>query len=142
MPATITGTIASTQGSGSWVLTFCPQETPQGLSGVGVVVGQDVKCVTDSSGALPASFTLQEGRYVVEVNNGEQFEIDVPSGSDSYNILDLIVSEEDTAADLSGEGSPEGVQTAEPGTTYWDTVAKELWVKDTGSGNTGWRRHG
>lgn len=40
---------------------------------------------------------------------------------------------------LSGAGSPEGVITANPGTTYWNTTApKELWVKDSGTGNTGW----
>lgn len=38
----------------------------------------------------------------------------------------------------SGTGSPEGVVTAEPGTTYWDSVGQEFWVKSTGSGNTGW----
>lgn len=39
---------------------------------------------------------------------------------------------------LSGSGSPEGVVTANPGTTYWDTTGQSLWVKDTGTGNTGW----
>jgi len=34
--------------------------------------------------------------------------------------------------------SPEGVTTAEPGAFLWDTVAKALWIKDSGSGNTGW----
>lgn len=39
---------------------------------------------------------------------------------------------------LSGTGSPEGVVTASPGTTYWDTVAETLWVKNTGTGSSGW----
>ncbi len=39
---------------------------------------------------------------------------------------------------LSGSGSPEGVETANPGTTYWDATGKVFWVKDTGAGNTGW----
>lgn len=38
----------------------------------------------------------------------------------------------------SGSGSPEGVVTADPGVTYWDTADQSLWVKDTGAGNTGW----
>ncbi len=41
---------------------------------------------------------------------------------------------------LSGSGSPEGVETANPGTTYWDATGKIFWVKDTGAGNTGWYR--
>lgn len=42
----------------------------------------------------------------------------------------------------SGEGSPEGVVTAIPGTVYLRAGVsggfKRLWVKDTGNGNTGW----
>ena len=39
----------------------------------------------------------------------------------------------------SGSGSPEGVVTATPGTTYLDTNAPyDFWVKATGTGNTGW----
>lgn len=39
---------------------------------------------------------------------------------------------------LVGSGSPEGVQTAAAGTTYYDTVGFGYWVKGSGSGNTGW----
>lgn len=39
---------------------------------------------------------------------------------------------------LSGAGSPEGVQTAAVGTTYWDTTGEVFWVKNAGVGNTGW----
>lgn len=38
----------------------------------------------------------------------------------------------------SGSGSPEGSVTANPGTTYWDSVNEVFWVKSTGTGNTGW----
>lgn len=37
-----------------------------------------------------------------------------------------------------GTGSPEGVVSAAPGSTYLDTDADSLWMKDTGTGNTGW----
>lgn len=40
---------------------------------------------------------------------------------------------------LSGTGSPEGVTTASPGTTYIDTAAPALYGKVTGTGNTGWQ---
>lgn len=39
---------------------------------------------------------------------------------------------------LSGAGSPEGVETADPGVTYLNTSNERLWVKKTGTGNTGW----
>lgn len=40
---------------------------------------------------------------------------------------------------LSGAGSPEGVTTASPGTTYLNTADNSFWAKATGSGtNTGW----
>lgn len=39
----------------------------------------------------------------------------------------------------SGQGSPEGVTTASPGTMYLDTDTENLWIKKTGTGtNTGW----
>lgn len=40
-----------------------------------------------------------------------------------------------------GVGSPEGVVTASPGATYYDKTdpnAPDMWVKVTGTGNTGW----
>lgn len=39
---------------------------------------------------------------------------------------------------LAGSGSPEGAQTANPGTTYLNTDDDSFWVKKTGTGNTGW----
>jgi len=39
----------------------------------------------------------------------------------------------------SGVGSPEGVQNGTYGETYWDRTNKILYIKDTVSGNTGWR---
>ena len=49
------------------------------------------------------------------------------------------------AVDLSGTGSPEGVVTATPGSTWLQTDATTdvkgwiRWVKATGTGNTGWQ---
>lgn len=37
-----------------------------------------------------------------------------------------------------GVGSPEGVVTAEPGTTYFDTSGDIFWVKESGSAAVGW----
>lgn len=41
-------------------------------------------------------------------------------------------------AGLSGSGSPQSVYTAPPGTTYIDTATNNFWVKNNGTGNTGW----
>lgn len=38
----------------------------------------------------------------------------------------------------AGAGSPEGVVSAPPGTTYLNTSDNSFWAKATGSGNTGW----
>lgn len=39
---------------------------------------------------------------------------------------------------MSGTGSPEGSVVATPGTLYRRTDTGQLWVKKTGTGNTGW----
>ena len=41
-------------------------------------------------------------------------------------------------AGIVGVGSPEGIVTATPGTSYFDTSTNSFWYKRTGSGNTGW----
>jgi hypothetical protein len=43
-------------------------------------------------------------------------------------------------AGLSGAGDPEGVVTAPVGVRYWRIGVGE-YVKDTGSGDTGWVQH-
>lgn len=39
---------------------------------------------------------------------------------------------------LVGVGSPQGVVTANPGTSYLDSSGDHFWFKKTGTGNTGW----
>lgn len=41
-------------------------------------------------------------------------------------------------AGVVGSGSPEGVVTAPAGTTYFDSTNDIFWVKETGSGSSGW----
>lgn len=41
-------------------------------------------------------------------------------------------------ATIVGNGSPEGAVSATPGTFYWDTLNKSLWIKDTGLAAVGW----
>lgn len=54
-------------------------------------------------------------------------------------IVELLNNGAGGGGGLSGSGSPEGVETANPGTTYWDATNDVFYVKDTGTGNTGWR---
>lgn len=44
-------------------------------------------------------------------------------------------------AGLVGVVDPEGVVSATPGTTYVNTDNGTLWVKQSGSGNTGWQQY-
>ncbi len=49
------------------------------------------------------------------------------------------------AADLhvrTGSGSPEGAVTAPVGDLYTDTATGDLWLKTSGTGNTGWTEVG
>ncbi len=39
---------------------------------------------------------------------------------------------------FAGTGSPEGVLTANPGSTYLQLDGGNFWVKESGTGNTGW----
>jgi len=45
------------------------------------------------------------------------------------------------ASVTTGTVDPEGVETAEVGTIYVNTSAKKLFVKESGSGNTGWTQY-
>lgn len=41
----------------------------------------------------------------------------------------------------TGSGSPEGVVTAAVGGLYVDLTSHAFWIKETGSGNTGWAQY-
>ena len=55
-----------------------------------------------------------------------------------HKLVDLIGSGGGGGGGLSGVGSPEGVVAANPGRTYLDTSTNSFWVKNSGSGTTGW----
>lgn len=71
-----------------------------------------------------------------------------PKNTDTIRILEIRIlnalrasgagSGGSGGAGVTGVGSPEGVVTAPPGTTYLDTSSDSLWFKKTGAGNTGW----
>lgn len=65
----------------------------------------------------------------------------VPSGLLPYVMIQAIRGISAGGSGGGGEagvGSPEGVVTADPGTTYYDTASGDFYVKETGAGNTGW----
>lgn len=59
---------------------------------------------------------------------------DIENQTDLWTIILALQATAPTA----GSGSPEGVVTGSPGKTYFDTVGESLWVKQSGTGNTGW----
>ena len=57
--------------------------------------------------------------------------------------LRSLVTLLESTGPFSGTGSPEAVQTASPGALYTDITTPDtpsVWVKVTGTGNTGWRQ--
>ncbi len=85
---------------------------------------------------------LLQGSGPPNNDNGDNGDIYVDlSTGDIYQKTGDVWNIVQGAAGGSGEigsGSPEGVVTATPGTTYFDTAANAFWVKETGVGNTGW----
>lgn len=71
-----------------------------------------------------------------------------PSPSDSLNTLMYKLAYNISQASggsgagaIVGTGSPEGVETGDPGTSYFDITDPDhpiQWVKTTGTGDTGW----
>lgn len=72
-------------------------------------------------------------------NNGDTY-VDVDTGDLYVKYGDVwnIVQGAPGGSGESGVGSPEGVVSAPPGTTYLDTSSNSFWVKASGVGNTGW----
>lgn len=92
------------------------------LTGIGVTMTQaeilsEASCFTCLGMSLPQAVTLV-----------------------LLNAIDANITGGGIPGSQIGSGSPEGVVTAEPGTMYWDSVGDALWVKETGSGNTGWHQ--
>lgn len=68
------------------------------------------------------------------LNGGEQIEVIQAGGSFKATLANVAA----LVAALSGIGTPEAVVTAAPGAIFWQTDGPTLWVKNTGTGNTGW----
>jgi hypothetical protein len=137
--ATVTGTIKFSSDEAAVIgVTFVPLDTP-GVIDSNLVIAQRTRIVTGSSGAF--SLTLAEGAYTVLLDNEEEFNIAVPSGSASHAITSLIdVDAGSSAQRFGGVVDPEGVVHAPPDSTYLNRTTMSFWVKQSGTGTTGWRQ--
>ena len=54
------------------------------------------------------------------------------------NWMASITDAVNAARPLTGAGDPNGVQVARSGQWYVDTIAADIWFKESGDGNTGW----
>ena len=138
--ATITGTLKfTTDEEASIGVTFVPQDTPDVISG-SIVIAQNSRIQTGSDGTFQVE--LLEGGYTVQVDNGEEFDIDVPGTAGPFDIVNLVVSDSSSAASTAyrpaGVGSPEGRIRGEVGWSYYQTDSGAVWFKDSGTGTTGW----
>ena len=71
-----------------------------------------------------------------DIQNGAAYNLTSPSAE--ALISDPVNATANGASFLTGTASPEGSVTAPPNRGYYDTSAKHIWVKQTGTGNTGW----
>lgn len=93
--------------------------------------------VTNIVGDVLTITRQQEGTSARAVIVGDQFMAAITAKT-LTDIQNAIPS----SGCFAGNGSPEGVQTAGPGSTYTDVqaVPSEFWLKITGTGNTGWEK--
>lgn len=145
MSATISGNVQFASGVSAAGLGFevVAESTPAVVDSVLVLSQPGRRYVLDADGDLPSGFTLEEGTYTLLFDNEEEVEIVVGSAA-SYGLDELIAAQAsgDGATRFYGSGSPEGSVVGQPGFTYWDRTNQELYIKDTGTGTTGWRRFG
>lgn len=74
----------------------------------------------------------QEGTTAVALNTADKvYEIWAGPTALLFDGIDALLNS-------SGVGSPEGSITKSPGAFRWDPTNEILYVKDTGTGNTGW----
>lgn len=85
--------------------------------------------------------TLRSGVGVPSNDVGNNGDVFTNTAGDVYLKYGDVWNISQGAAGGSGEigvGSPEGVTTASPGTTYLDSSNGFFYIKQSGVGNTGW----
>lgn len=101
-----------------------------------VAMTQDPYTVGSSTGGNlhgigpPSNDLGSDGELYTDESNGDVYS----KSNGSWDIVQGAAG----GSGAGGNGSPEGVQVAVPFTTYWDKLNLQLWLKSTGTGNTGW----
>lgn len=85
-----------------------------------------------ATSGIPDNQFGNDGSLAIDVDDGTPY----VKFNGAWATLSSVLS--GVSASNTGSGSPEGVVTASPGGTYFDTSADSLWYKKTGTGNTGW----
>lgn len=86
------------------------------------------------SGAGAPTITAHEGDFYLNVTTGDIYKYE----GGTWILIATLTPGSSAQEVFTGSGSPEGVQTAIVKSIYIDPTAHEIWVKETGSGNTGW----
>lgn len=86
----------------------------------------------------PATAPANVGDHYVDTAAGNLY---ISNGTATAANWVLIAAGGSTVP-TAGAGSPEGVVARSPGCTYWDVTNQLFYVKDTGTGNTGWKLFG
>lgn len=88
-------------------------------------------------GTPEGSVVAWPGATYVDVDSGDRYTKETGNGTADGWTADGSGGG-GTGGTYSGSGTPEGSQTGDPGNLYWDATNNVLYVKDTGTGNTGW----
>lgn len=146
---TITGTITDAQAQPlRAIITWTPASPPFPYIGAAGAVSSTL-AIVGASNAVDGSWTftnMEPGTYTVlfQANgaNVGQFQAVVPSSGGPYT-FDQVVSNVNPpqVSPLSGTGSPEGVVTGVPGQIYTDVTNHAFYIKEAGTGTTGWQAY-
>jgi hypothetical protein len=97
---------------------------PPGISFGPVQIGQGAP---DNSLGINGDFYFDTDSKITYVKEGG-----------TWNIVSGSTTVTGGGGTVSSAVDPEGVVTADPGTFLWQRVSQTVWIKDTGTGNTGW----
>lgn len=109
-------------------------------AGTYYAVGGNPGSVFDAVGSVAPDgvVTADIGSTYRRTDTGAKYTKTSGSGTSTGWALDAGSPDPDLDV-VNGSGSPEGVVTAGAGTVYVRSDLSQIWIKSTGSGNTGWR---
>lgn len=117
-------------------------DCPVGVGGVAswYAVGGNVPGVFDAVGSVAPDgvITADIGSTYKRADTGAKYTKTSGTGTNTGWALDAGSPDPDLDV-VTGSGSPEGTITAGAGTVYVRSDLSQIWIKSTGSGNTGWR---